>query len=359
MSYSSLLKKHGLKIWLSNFLGNVATSIVIGVITFILVFGGLILIGATAGPLLMGLDQNMTEEEMFRVIDQSLLAPGIALSILILFVLFFILILLPTAFQTAGSIAVAVEAAAFNRSDVGTFFSKGFKYTGKMFLFFLLSSLLYLAVFVVGGIAFPFFATDNGGGIILGVLLTLAAIVLAVLLGLALMHAPVILIAEHTKVTQAISKSFYLFKKAFGRVFGSAFYAFLITAGLFVIYFIVLLIFGSVFAGFSAAGTGGEEAAAIFSLIGNLVGMALSWVVGPVFTTITSLLIIHRYFKYLRHWINPHVPGGESAPGGNHPNTDFKPSFSIKTDAEPSQHSNRSDSDETFNWDTDGPEKNQ
>lgn len=354
MSYFSLLRKHGLKIWLSNLLGNLAASMVVAVATFILVFAGMIIVGATAGPLLMGLNENMTEEELLQAMNQLFSSPGVVITLLILFLLFFIFILLPTAFQTAGSIAVATEAAAFNRSDIGTYFSKGFKYTGKMFLFFLLSSLLYSAVFVVGGISLPLFATDSAGGIIIGILLILVSLILAVVLGLALMHAPVILIAENTSVTRAISKSFYLVKRAFGRVFGSAFYSFLIAMGFFVAFFIVMFVLALIMAGFSSASGGEDGVSVILSLVGNLIGMVFSWVAGPVITTLTSLLIIYRYFKYMRHWINPNSPGGESPAAGNNPNANFTPSFSIKTDAGPSS----SASNETFHWDSEVPPRN-
>ncbi len=357
MSYFSILKKHGLKILLSNFLGNLAVSFGISIPIVILVVVGMILIGATAGPL-TGLNENMTEEELLQEMGQVYLPPGTVIAISIIALLFFILILLSTAFQTAGSIAVTAEAAAFNRSDIGTYFKKGFKFTGKMFLLLLLSSLLYAAVFLLGVISILLFSTENAGGIILGILLILAALALSVILGLALMHAPVILLTENTSATQAISKSYYLFKKAFGRVFGSAFYSFLIGMGAFIAFFIVLFILSLIVNAISPNGEV-EGVAGIFFVLGNLVVLVISWIGQPLITTLTLLLIIYRYFKYMRHWINPNAHGEEPSLAGNQPGANFTPSFSFKPNAGPSgQQPNHSATSEDFRWDADVPPEN-
>ncbi|MBA4494601.1 hypothetical protein ACFO25_12745 [Paenactinomyces guangxiensis] len=334
MSYFGILKRHGLKLWVSNLLGYLATSTVTYILALILIAIYLVIVAAVAGSSIDGISETMSDTEAGMYFLEMLTSPGVLLPTLFFFLLFMIVIALTSAFQYAGAISVTVEAAEQNRSDIGTYFTRGFKYTGKMFVLMLLWFAAYLVPSIIGGISIPLFITEEVVGIIIGLLLLLISFILYILISIAFFHAPVILIVENTGATQAMTKSFYLLRKAFGRVFGSAFYTFLIYAGTITIFMIVVFILAFMLGLATASSPDAEGILAIFSVVINIVSIFVSWVFTPLLTVITLLLITIRYYKYLRSYINPYGNGGQPSFSYNTPNDDSSPSFSFKVDGQ-------------------------
>ncbi|MBA4543721.1 hypothetical protein H1164_12555 [Thermoactinomyces daqus] len=209
LRFSDILRQHGVKVWLSNLVGSLAVGIV-GAFIFVLFFFALMIVGGAllVGSLPSGISlDTMTGDEIIPMLD-SFFSSGTLLILLLFLLIGGILYLLLEAFQNAGSISVAVQAVAENKSDISTYFSKGFKYMLKAFLVYLLSSLAYLVpglLLLIGIIA----AGMNSP--VIGALLILIGLIGFFILGLAFMHAPYILISEDTDdlITQKILPAFH------------------------------------------------------------------------------------------------------------------------------------------------------
>jgi hypothetical protein len=304
-SYVETLKKHGLKLTLAIFLGNLVTSFLFtGVVIFLAIIGVLsIALGGVQFKDAVYDIVDVFDNGMFTVRGWSdiftLLSSSDSLPIAMLLLSFALLIFLLllavsfaiSAFQTAGSTVVTKEAILENRVDIGSFFTKGFQFTGKMFGVLLLSSLPYLlsiGLFIIPAM-FLCFLRDTEA-ILGGVLLLFIGLVLTIVIAVALMHAPIILIMEKTGIFQAILLSFTLFRKAFVRVLGSAFYSFLISMASSILTGILLL---SLFV------------QPMLSVIPTLIQLIISSMV----TMLTLLLIIYRYHRYLRTYIHTETTG--------------------------------------------------
>jgi hypothetical protein len=326
LRFSDILRQHGVKVWLSNLVGSLAVGIV-GAFIFVLFFLALMIVGGAllVGSLPSGISlDTMTGDEIIPMLD-SFFSSGTLLILLLFLLIGGILYLLLEAFQNAGSISVAVQAVAENKSDISTYFSKGFKYMLKAFLVYLLSSLAYLVpglLLLIGIIA----AGMNSP--VIGALLILIGLIGFFILGLAFMHAPYILISEDTDVILSLKKSFRLFTKAFGRVFGSFFFAMLLTVAIVVVYLLVSFVF--VFLGNS----GNQGVLAVMELIQFLLQIAIT----PFIMMIITLMIAYRYHKYLRPLI-VNVEAEPAAPATD----DADVSFSIKKSDPDSPSTERKD----------------
>lgn len=265
------------------------------------------------------------------------------------FVLFFMLLYVITvAWQLAGSIAVTVEAIETNHTQMGTFFFKGFKYTLKMLGLFLLAYLLLVVIW------FALVLLTVLSSFVLGphsiLLFLLGFVFFALLIVPALMHAPVILIAENTKVIQSLSRSYCLLRRAFGKVFVSGLLILLIYIGLFVLLLLISELTGLPIITISTQIVSNQidsnnlNDLLYFNSIPNLIA---NMVLEPIVMMIAILLLVYRYFKYLRPYLNP---TGISDQLGS-PDTSYTPPFSLK---EPDSSS--SGSNDSFNQDVNIPQ---
>jgi hypothetical protein len=308
-NYFNTLKKHGLKLTLTMLLGNLVTSLIFtGTLILLAILGGLaIAIGGVALQLERQFEQlgDISLEALPEVLATVFASPSFLIFMLLFFLLLFAVSFAINGFQTAGSVAVTKEALTENRTDIRSFFTNGFQFIGKMTGVLFLSSLPYLLPI---GLFFAAITLLTTGYIVVGLLLLLTGLVLAVAIAMALMHAPIILIAEKTGVTRAISLSFYLFRKAFTRVFGSAFYSFLIYLGFFTLTGSLLsFLFAAperVTTSFPGSTTL-DILLTMLSMFGGLPELILQLVLSTVLTMLTLLLIIYRYYQYLRIYIHP------------------------------------------------------
>jgi hypothetical protein len=308
-NYFNTLKKHGLKLALAMLLGNLVTSLIFtGTLILLTILGGLaIAIGGVALQLERQFEQlgEIPLEALPEVLATVFASPSFLIFMLLFFLLLFAVSFVISGFQTAGSVAVTKEALTENRTDIGSFFTNGFQFIGKMTGVLFLSSLPYLLPIGLFLAAITLLTT---GYIVVGLLLLLTGLVLAVAIAMALMHAPIILIAEKTGVTRAISLSFYLFRKAFTRVFGSAFYSFLIYLGFFTLTgSLLFFLFAAperVTTSFPGSTTL-DIPLTMLSMFGGLPELIIQLLLSTVLTMLTLLLITYRYYQYLRIYIHP------------------------------------------------------
>jgi hypothetical protein len=311
-NYFDTLKKHGLKLTLAIFLGNLVTTLIfVGTLFVLIIIAGLsVAIGGFESYFTQQLDQleNIPFEELPHVLVTILSSPSFLVFLLLSVFMIFFLAFILSGFQTAGSVTVTREALIENRTDIGSFFTNGFKFTGKMAGLLFLSSLPYLVPIGLAFSSIPLSAAPGATAFLSGLPLLLIGFVLALLIAIALLHAPIILIAEKTSVTRAISLSFSLFRKAFARVFGSAFYSFLI----YLVTFPVFLLLG-------------------FFSDDTMLGLfIIQLLIGSAITMLVLLLITYRYYKYLRTYIHPN---GTEEPTTNPENTE--PSSALAEDDAP------------------------
>lgn len=339
MSFSHTLKRHGLKMGLTLFLGNLAVSMVVGTIVVIfLVIGGLI---AFAG-FINQFSPDMTDAELGQIFLEQSVGFLVALGIFILII--WVISLFAYAFQTAGSFSVMKEAITEDRSEIGTFFTKGFKFTWKTFLVLLLSHLPYIGVAIVAAFSILFFLMDNVAGYMLGGLVILIAGVLAVVVSLGVLHAPMIVVTENAGALKAFSLSFRLLRQAFGQVFLSGLFLMLINVGFFMVFFLFGMVLSIPLIGMGASGAS-EETMIIADIIIQLISMAVNFLVTPLIILLTFLLLTYRYYKYLRVYINPGATVGNSSADGS-----AQPTFSMKSPSSPSQASQTNDDSLSFKW---------
>lgn len=194
---TSLLKEHGCKLWFSNFLGY---SVLFWFVSWINT--------ASSLPTNCG--------EFFESLSTSFSSPMGAIKFLVFTGLFLII---PAFLQSAGT-SVTVEAVSNNSSSIDGYFTQGIANLGRMYRLSLTSILCYIpAILVTKHASFQFanfsFSIDN--------LLSLLAIVLFIVTGLALLHAPYILVTNKTTACEAIRQSFSLFSNNYTGVFVSLF----------------------------------------------------------------------------------------------------------------------------------------
>jgi hypothetical protein len=333
-TYGQLLKRHGLKLWLANLLGYLATSFASGILIMVLIFVGLIGFGASIGEDIFRLfNENLSPDQQAHLISSIFSSPGLWITLLIVLILGILISLVTSAFLEAGSLSMAVEAAEADKSEISTFFERGFKLTFKMFGVLILTGLPQLipvTLFLTGIILMipdglmegapeaAGSASANIVSLLFGLLLLLIGFLLSILFYLMFLHAPVILAAERNRVTDAVKQSVTLFRKAFGKVLITALLCFAIGSA--VTLPMILILVPLIIAG-------GESDS--INILSNLIQFLWQFVSYPVIAALTSLLIAYRYFKYLRSIVRPDL----TSPGTRPENED--PGFSLKSDISP------------------------
>jgi hypothetical protein len=314
-SYFQILRRHGIKLWLSNLVGNLAVGIVGFIVVFILLIGVFLLAAAT-------LDfpgTNVSFEQFDQLFNHLFTSPAFLTMAPVLLLVLLVFIGLISAFQTAGSIGVAVEAVEMNRVDIGDYFTKGFRHLGRMFILNLLMFLPGIGVAIMALLSVPMFASNTPGGIAGGVLVVLMAVLLGIAMAVFLFHSPYLLVIEQLGPAQAFKKSVTLTSRHPGRVLGSVGLVILIAVvNLFLegrlSYSEWILTFHNLKGGFSPQ----DVANPGFDLLRFLYDLFIS----PLVTALITLLVVHRYVKFFK------PPGQgtiliEETPGGT-------PSFSLK-----------------------------
>lgn len=310
-SFFQVFKKHGLMIALAILLGQLAAGFVGGIPFGIIFFIGIIAFFVIAGNDGL-LDAQGTHDP--TGLSNTLHDPALWIMGGLVFLLFLVVALIIAGFTQAGSFAVTEEAVAENRSDIGTYFSKGFKLAFKMALVYLLQFLAGLAIWVLIILGIVLCATGGTVGIVAGVIVFLLCLVLAILLALAFLHAPAILVAEKVTPTRAIALSIRLLRQSFGEVFATGLGLFAI--GL-IYFFLYLLVMGAsmipmidqfkemMMNPHALSGSQPPQAFLMSNALAQLGSMFFSLIISPLMMAMTTLLITYRYHKCLRHHVNP------------------------------------------------------
>ena len=306
-SFATYFKKHGLMLWLVNLLGSVAGSTAVffvGFIIFVLTF-------MTGIATLMAFDFSSINiwstnilEEIFANLQKASI--GI-IGILVLLLIFVGFSLIVGSFQVAGQYVSAAEIFQSNRARITTYFTKGFKYTPKMCLLTILISLFYLPLLrSVGFVIYLFLPIEDPSHIFLLIIIGIVAFLLSVLLGLAILHAPFILIAENMGIFKSIILSFRLFSQNFGQVFITC----LLIWGVsfcYVIGGIIFYVIGGII--FYVPFLFTFDTSGILITITSLGSNSLQWLyslVGwPFMVAMIGLIVAYRYYKYLRPQLFP------------------------------------------------------
>lgn len=294
-SFGTYLKRHGLKLWLSNLLGTIATSTILVFLGVIIFFLSL-LTGFFTFYSLDNAPVDFTSPDLSNQLTSIFQYASLGLiGMFLIFLLYILLIALISSFQVGGQYAVANEAIKFNRVNIGTYFTKGFKNIFKLFLLSIINLFLYLPALIVIGIGiwvmFPF---EDFVSFIIGIAIILIAVILIFLVSIAILHAPFILVAENSGIIQSLIYSFRLFSKKFGQVFLTCLFVF----GVFLLYFLgEALIYLPVLFGFLDP-TG--LLITISSIFVNIIQFAYNLAGLPLLFAISGLITAYRYYRYLR-----------------------------------------------------------
>ncbi|RAL26775.1 hypothetical protein [Thermoflavimicrobium daqui] len=300
-SFSSILTRHGFKLWLSNVLGLILSFIVYLISALVLILIGGILFASSNSSALMGILTGMGGEPSEAQILG--LFADIGVGLFIFFIFYLAMILMIASFPIGANYGVAIEAVTQNRASIGTYFKCGFKYLGKVIGQMLLIGLAFIPIFIIMFIVFASITTNSigsGSEDSFVVAFSLIFLLIFMIYMLLFMHAPVILISEKTGVFRSLKLSVRLLMKAFGKVFVTGLLNVLAIVLLYVILFIVV--------GLSVEGNPNPISLLVIYLV-----------FFPFFTILTILIIVYRYFKHLRPYLFPHHPGGGSANGNGYP----------------------------------------
>lgn len=282
-------------------LGSLAAAIPVIVMTFIFVFA-LIAIGVAG---LGSIDPYSSPDAILG----ALFNPGlIAVGILLLLILA-IVALLTSAFTSAGSIGVVADGIQQDHTTVGTYFRYGFRrlfpMVGLNLVMFLLA-IPPIIPFVIGLLAF---SAEAIWSIALGIILSLLTVLLYIVYGLIVFHAPTALIAEQKGVFESLSASFDAFRTKFSQVFLSA-----------------IILFGISFVGgiftllleWFISGANPLDPYAEVNPIRSLLSIVLMF---PLNTALQVIVISTLVYRYLRV-IKPQPPTGGSTDSVSNEPTD-------------------------------------
>ncbi|MGF7086269.1 hypothetical protein JOD24_000097 [Kroppenstedtia sanguinis] len=280
-SFFTLARKHGLKLALTTFLGIAASNAVVygGVLILFLIL--LMSIGGVAS-----FENSLTPEALF----------GFGVIGVILLILAYLVIIaasyLVQSFTMGGIFGMGKEVLLENRSEIGTFFSQGFRYmwrlTGQYLLFCLCWAPLYFLMIIPFAIASELI----GEWVVLFLLPFLAAFFFLVIA--LFLHAPAILVRDDLRVLESMKWTFRLFfSSSFGSVCLSTLLAgvaglvvnvaFLLVAGL-IVGFCILLQFLV------------HEGFVVLTMVAGIpLGLAYVVIVFPLSLAVACLLIQYRY----------------------------------------------------------------
>lgn len=294
-SFGTYLKRHGLKLWLFNLLGIIASSTVLvflGVIIFFLALLTGFFTIYSLGNVPVDLTSPDFGDQLATIFQYASLG---VIGIILFLLIYFLLVALVSSFQSGGQYAVANEAIKFDRVNIGTYFTSGFKNVFKLFLLSIISFFIYLPALILIGIGIWMMVPFNDFVlIIIGSGIILIAILLIFLVSIAIIHAPFILVAENSGIIQSLIYSFRLFSKKFGQVFITCLSVF----GVFLLY-----LFGEGLINLPVLLSILDPTSiffAISAIIVNLLQIAYRIAGLPLMVSISGLIIAYRYYKYLR-----------------------------------------------------------
>jgi hypothetical protein len=308
-SYFDTLKRHGLKLSVAMFLGGLLYSAFYYVVLILYVIVAFLLIAIFSSA------SYILEGDTDQLADNLASEPGGMVLIAVLILLFFVTLLLPHSFWTAGAYGAASASVFRGEWSIGYFFTTGFRHLWKMFgqqilliLFFIGPALLMLPFI-------SFLAVNGGSEVVLLIFLLLFFILLFVLsigyLWISL-HSPLIMIAERTGVWDSIRLAFRLTVKKPGQTLLSGLIALGISLGA---YGLVLPIVFVLFILFDVL-TGGNEIVRV--ILGIFLLLTILFV--AYYALSASLLsIAHRYKTRLRSYLFPEDPDRERAFVGTTP----------------------------------------
>ena len=310
-SYFELFRRHGLKLWVSFFVGSLAATVVAGIFAFLIFLIGGIALFSSAGDVFSALEEAFDPFAPDPAAAlEAVFSPGVIISLLMMFLLFIGVVLFYSGFTNAGMNTMMRNAVFEDRSSIETYFTQGFRYMMKMVGQIFLTGLFYIPaiILVTIGIFLMIYGIAEGGAgpVLGGFLLFLVAAALFIVLALVFLHAPVILVTENAGIWESIALSARLFKRSFGQVFISGLIVFLIYLAYGTFFFILGAIVG--IATFdpeavNAANTGGSGLQTFF----NLIQYALT----PLIQVLSLLAIFVRYRNRLRPVLYPEQNGND------------------------------------------------
>lgn len=300
-NYFGLLRRHGLKLWVSFFVGSLAAGVIAGIAAVIIILIGGITLFFTGGDSLGAVMEFFDTDPSYAL--EKLFSPGMIIPAIIIAVLLVGLFLLCSGFTAAGTNAMMRDVVFEDRTSIERYFTQGFRHMWKMTGQLLLISLFHIPVFAL----FAAGVLSTLPGIIEGETPSFAGILLFLLIGMALillltlifLHAPVILISENAGIWNSIVLSARLFARSFAQVFLSGLIVFLIYALFTVGLFILGVIIGVVTFDPSAAHPAGTNAGV--ELFFNLI----QYVLTPLVQVFTLLAVFLRYRNLLRPRLFP------------------------------------------------------
>lgn len=300
--FSSYLKRYGLKLWLSNLLGSLA----IATLFFLTYLFTLIVLAVVGFGLLAFIFPSLQSRESLSLALETMNLESISVGLIVASVFVLLVILLVSmfgyAFQIAGKYAITNEIFRTGRAQIRTFFSQGLKNAWKLVLQQLIIGLITLPIIILWVIAIYLFAkfSSETAFIITGIILILLSLVLSFALALAILHAPLIMIAEKTGPLQALFFSFRIFSKNIGQVLITFLLLFAAAIAYVVLYFVLYL----------PALLSLLDPTGIIGSIIVLIIYILQWIysfAGTAFLmAIAGLIVTYRYYKLFRSQLFPH-----------------------------------------------------
>lgn len=126
-SYFDTLKRHGLKLSVAMFLGGLLYSAFYYVVLILYVIVAFLLIAIFSSA------SYILEGDTDQLADNLASEPGGMVLIAVLILLFFVTLLLPHSFWTAGAYGAASASVFRGEWSIGYFFTTGFRHLWKMF----------------------------------------------------------------------------------------------------------------------------------------------------------------------------------------------------------------------------------
>lgn len=277
-SFTEIVKKHGLILWLCHV---VASLIVFGVIMLLVMVGVFAAVGIGISSM-----YSITMQNIIHSLQHLSLwaVGGTAIFLGLIGILVF---LLSSSFGRAGGVAVTASAVNRDEATFQIFFWQGYKNMWRILgLWFVSFIVCFVPLGLVGSIAAYLLggAFTDGAGVNIGagIFSILVMVILGLFIGLGLLFSQYILIAENEPIWKSICASFALLRKEFGQVF---------LTGL------ILLGVGFAFAVPSMLWLAGGRSLA-FSPSYNLI-------VSPIVATLVTLILTYRYYRYMRPTLYP------------------------------------------------------
>ncbi|PTX59163.1 hypothetical protein C8P63_113108 [Melghirimyces profundicolus] len=283
-SFFSLLKQHGLKMGLATFLGYAAGFVGFYGVMFILMLVPMMMLGGMAA-----FEESLNPEMAagFGLVGM------IAFAILYIVMLFFSLLF--GGFLNGGIYGMGTEMLLENRSGIGDFFLKGFRFmwrlTGQSFLMFLIFIPVYILLIPLGVGAEAM--GDAGAFLMLPVFFAVMLVPMSVYL-----HAPALLVREDLRVWASIKRAFRVAFSSFGSsVVSVLLYFFTIIA----INLAYAILAGVILGPFFLLQVMVHEGFMVLTgLVGLPLGLGYAVIILPLSVAAAHILVLYRYEKHIR-----------------------------------------------------------